>query len=261
MARQEDGVKGVVGGWAGARSTVWLGCRRLATGCFNKNGSCRHSDKCAYLHTVKQSDAQQKLNEILATALATQIKETAEIRNEVIELKLKVQHLENYIQTNKVSPKEKKAVEGFEKATENIFEHDEIDQNDTTEVEELFDCSKCNYSCKKNSTLMKHMNTKHVVKADDTCSTRSTVSITSSREKDSSEQLIKSSKFFCDECDYGCMSRKVLKKHKVKHQSTTVTAESTSDPENGIDCNCTEDSVCDECLDYWVRKGSNNQNE
>ena len=33
MDRQEDGVKGVVGSWAGARSTVWLGCRTLTTGC------------------------------------------------------------------------------------------------------------------------------------------------------------------------------------------------------------------------------------
>ena len=180
---------------------------------FNKNGSCRHSDQCAYVHTVKQSDAQQKLYEILATALATQIKETADKRNEVIELKLKVQHLENYIQTNKVSPEEKEALEGFEKdlkTTENIFEHDELDQNDTSEVEELYDCSECNYSCKKNITLMKHMNTKHVVKDDDTCSTRSKASINSSKKKNSSEQLIKTSKFFCDECDYGCMSKKIF---------------------------------------------------
>ena len=33
MDQQEDRVKGVVGGWAGERWTVWLEYRRLATGC------------------------------------------------------------------------------------------------------------------------------------------------------------------------------------------------------------------------------------
>ena len=36
-------------------------------------------------------------------ALTTQIKELAEMRNEIIELKLKVQHLENHNQTKEVN--------------------------------------------------------------------------------------------------------------------------------------------------------------
>ena len=80
---------------------------------FNKDGSCPHNYQCAYMHTekVKQSDEQQKPNDILAVALTTQIKELADMRNEMTELKLKVQHLETHIQTkdvNKVYTEKKK---------------------------------------------------------------------------------------------------------------------------------------------------------
>ena len=51
----------------------------------------------------EETDAQQKLNEILAYALATQIKEVADMRNEIIELKIKVQNLENSNQAKHIS--------------------------------------------------------------------------------------------------------------------------------------------------------------
>ena len=80
---------------------------------FVKDKRCRYQEKCAYFHR-EEPDAQQKLNEILATALATQIKEVADMRNKVIELKIKVQHLENFVQaknTNKGSIKQKNTSE------------------------------------------------------------------------------------------------------------------------------------------------------
>ena len=61
---------------------------------FRRDHKCRYNEKCAYLH-IEKSNEQGKLNEILAMALAEQIKTTSDILNEVSELKTKVQYLEN----------------------------------------------------------------------------------------------------------------------------------------------------------------------
>ena len=53
-----------------------------------------------HICTQRKSNSQmhsKKLNEILAMALATQIKEMAEMRNKMNELKIKVQYLKNYV--------------------------------------------------------------------------------------------------------------------------------------------------------------------
>ena len=73
------------------------------------------------------------------------------------------------------------------------------------------------------------------------------------------EQLNKNEKFFCDRCDYDCMNKNKhkIKNHRADNLSTHVAIENeTSECEDDIDWRCTVDSVCDECLDYWVRKAS-----
>ena len=67
------------------------------------------------------------------------------------------------------------------------------------------------------------MNTKHIDKNRDIVTIQLETTLTTTK-------LAKSNKFFCDECDYGCLNNKILKKHKSKdhnHQdlSTAVTIE------------------------------------
>ena len=51
----------------------------------------------------------------------------------------------------------------------------------------------------------------------------------------------------CDECDKTFETKTELKIHMESHHSQSQ--------ENQVDpCECTEDSVCDKCLDYWVQK-------
>ena len=210
---------------------------------FSRDGSCRHHNRCAYMHTekIKESDAQQKLNEILAMALTTQIKELAEMRNEMIELKLKVQHLENNNQikdVNKVNNEQKNTLK-------------EADNVQLNQVKEIYQCDKCEYKCEKNITLIKHKNTKHTGK----------------------------DKFHCDQCNYSCPSKRSLKKHMShKHEGLNKKAfmqcvkcdktfqnktelethmedhHSLSEENQEEPCECTEDTVCDKCLNYWVQK-------
>ena len=69
---------------------------------FEKDNNCKYQEKCAYFHR-EENDAQQKLNEILACALATQIKEVADMRNKLNKLKIKVQSLEDFIQVKHIN--------------------------------------------------------------------------------------------------------------------------------------------------------------
>ena len=130
---------------------------------------------------IKQSDAQQKLNEILAT----QIKEMAEIRNKIIELKIKVQHLENYNQTNHV--KEKKIEADNVQSKKETREETIKESNKSQEEIPIFQrqCDLCKYQCEKEMTLNKHKNTKH------------TYGTKIQNHSDATDE--KSAPFYCDE--------------------------------------------------------------
>ena len=55
---------------------------------------------------------------------------------------------------------------------------------------------------------MKHVNTKHAKKVDG-----------AKQRQDYSKSVETNNKFFCDQCDYSCKTKKCLKKHKC--ESTT----------------------------------------
>ena len=226
---------------------------------FIKDGECGHGNKCAYMRTekIKQLDAQQKLNEILAMALATQIKEIADMRNEMIELKIKVQHLENYNQTKHVKEYTKDAEDvqlNKETKEETIKE-----SNKSQEKIPIFQlqCDMCKYQCEKEMTLNKHKNTKHP------CGTKT------QNHSDATDE--KSAPFNCDECEYSCKTKKNLKKHKAQVHIGSIKSKISMCENCGKEfskiedlevhmkvnhplCQCTVDSVCDDCLEEWVDK-------
>ena len=222
---------------------------------FEKDKKCKYQEKCAYFHR-EETDAQQKLNEILANALATQIKEVADMRNEMIELKIKVQSLEDFIQAKHIN---KESIE--QKSTSK-----EADNIQLKETQKIHQCDMCEYKCEKNITLIKHKNTKHTqVHLSDT-----DIVGTSFTGKQ---------KFHCDQCDYSCQAKKSLKKHvshnhegliqrpfiqcdecdktfKTKTElKTHMESHHSQSQENKVDpCECTEDDDCDRCLNYWAQK-------
>ena len=67
--------------------------------------------------------------------------------------------------------------------------------------------------------------------------------------------------FTCDECNFTSKTKKNLKKHKEKHHGQDVNKESSienieSNPMSAIvsTCQCTPETVCDECLAEWIPK-------
>ena len=83
----------------------------------------------------------------------------------------------------------------------------------------MFKCEKCSYRCRKEITLNKHMNTKHVDKNSDIVTIQSEKTLKPTKPADEYQKEKENSKFFCDECDYGCTNKKSLKKHKSKEQT------------------------------------------
>ena len=63
---------------------------------------CKYQENCAYFYR-EETYAQQKLNELLAHALATKIEEVVDMRNKMIELKIRVQSLENFNQAKYIN--------------------------------------------------------------------------------------------------------------------------------------------------------------
>ena len=67
--------------------------------------------------------------------------------------------------------------------------------------------------------------------------------------------------FTCDECNFTSKTKKNLKKHTEKHHGQDVNKESSidnieSNPMSEIvsTCQCTPETVCDECLAEWIPK-------
>ena len=222
---------------------------------FDKDKKCRHKEKCAYFHR-EETDAQQKLNEILAYALATQIKEVADMRNEIIELKIKVQNLENSNQAKHINKEN----------NEQKNTSEEADDVQLKKTRKLHQCDMCEYTSENNITLIKHKNTKHTqVHLSDTDIVGTSVT---------GKQT-----FHCDQCNYSCQNKKSLKKHvshnhEGLHQKSCMQCdecdktfktktelkthmESHHSQYQEIEedtCECTEDFECDKCLTYWAQK-------
>ena len=213
---------------------------------FNIDGKCRLKERCAYQHVKQLSN--NDIYELVGKVLARNIKEIADLTQEVNELKTKVDILEKNIEIDN----------SLKQDTDK--QPNDIEKDD---AKNIFQCDECDYKCKKQLTLSKHKNTKHtLVEFEETASD---ININS---KD---------KFHYDKCNFSGISKKSLKKHlaqKHKNQKDNILVKcekcemkfdykpklkfhmeeqhNVYDDEN---CMCTPQTVCDDCINYWVQKG------
>ena len=192
--------------------------------------------------------------ELVGKVLAKNIKEIADLTQEVNELKTKVDILEKNLEVNNSSK------QGAAKQPNDIEKDD---------AKNIFQCDECDYKCEKQLTLSKHKNTKHPLVA--------------SKETASESNINSKDKFHCDKCNFSCMSKKSLKKHlaqKHENQKDNVLVkcekcemtfehkpklkfhmEEQHNIYNDENCMCTPQTVCDDCINYWVQKGQEQSEE
>ena len=132
---------------------------------------------------------------------------------------------------------------------------EECNNIEVTKNKMLFQCDECEFEREKQITLNKHKNTKHT-------------KVSSTKDNSVNKASNTKDKFRCDECSYSSMSKKSLKKHTQKHQlpqtalqikcvKCNINFEEKTELLAHVEekhCSCTPDSVCDECLNYWVHK-------
>ena len=116
-------------------------------------------------------------------------------------------------------------------------------------------CDLCSYQCENTVTLKKHTNTKHRGQTNssntekqincDECGLAFISKKSLKTHKKRSHELIK-----CEKCELTFTQDKQLQNH-MKEQHYII-KDNNDDP-----CKCTSETVCDECIDYWVRKGPN----
>ena len=138
-------------------------------------------------------------------------------------------------------------INNFSKEVEsNVKEQNQDnDNNKGASPEHVFKCEKCDYKAEKEIMLKKHMNTKHIEQ-------KSQIEV---------KKLENRVNFTCYECDFTSKTKKNLKKHKEKHHGQDVNKESSianieRNPMTEIlsTCQCTPETVCDECLAEWIPK-------
>ena len=152
---------------------------------FNIDGKCRHKERCAYQHVKQLSN--NNIIELVGKVLARNIKEIADLTQEVNELMTKVDIMEKNIEVDNSSKQDT--------AKQPIDIEKDDDKN-------IFQCVKCDYYCKKQLTLSKHQNTKHPLV----------------EFKETASDININSKFHCDKCNFSC--KKSLKKHLAqKHEN------------------------------------------
>ena len=105
------------------------------------------------------------------------------------ELELKVQHLENHIQTKNVNK-----VNAEQKNTSK-----EADNVQLNKIKTIYQCDECDNKCEKNITLIKHKNTKHKEG-------------NSSRTDHEKKSVSEKERFHCDQCYYPSQSKRSLKR-------------------------------------------------
>ena len=174
----------------------------------------------------------------------------------LIELKIKVQSLEDFIQAKHINKESIKQNSTSEEA-------DNIQFKKTKKVHQ---CDKCEYKCEKNITLIKHKYTNHT-------------QVHLSNTDIVGTSFTGKQKFHCDQCDLSCRTKKSLRKHvshnheclnqkpfiqcdecdktlKTKTELKTHTESLHLQPqENEVNpCKCTEEEDCDRCLNYWAQK-------
>ena len=219
---------------------------------YQKQGTCFFKEECAYQQHVQKSQGEHLF---LVQILASHFKEVGVLKQELNDLKLKVEVMETKMST--VS-KNVHADEDTKETEEETMKESKKPEEEASKIQPQ--CDVCEYQCEKEITLKRHKNTKHQrVK-------------TIKYPSDATEE--KSTPFYCDECEYSCKTKKNLKKHKAQDHKDLVESKifkcencgkefskkeelEVHMKENHPLCQCTADSVCDDCLEEWVDKPRN----
>ena len=231
---------------------------------YDKNEKCRFKEGCAYIHE-KKGAKQDILNEQIKNVVMKHENDIKTLSQEVNMLKALVQNMTLEMVKalmQEVQNKEKdECIDNtmsmsvtIEDTEENKKE--ECDDIEVTKNKMLFQCDECEFECEEQITLNKHKNTKHT-------------KVNSQKDNSVNKAPNTKDKFHCDKCSYSSMSTKSLKKHRSqKHQipqtalqikcdKCKITFEEKTELLAHVEekhCSCTPDSVCDECLNYWVHK-------
>ena len=236
---------------------------------FSQKGECRHNEKCAYSHK-QQENVQLKFNEIMLFLISRNQQDIVALKEEVKNMQNLVENMVDYNKNKEQNVESSKDVENKEKDTNlDQTKSNHVDVKDTEEdygeksndlhvnkTQTVFKCEECQFECEKQITLNKHRNTKHTQD-------------NSKKSERVNKAASNNDKFHCDECSYSCSTKKSLKKHmSQKHESSQktmriecekceITFEEGYDLQTHVEekhCSCTSDTVCDQCLNYWVKK-------
>ena len=211
-----------------------------------KDNNCRFNNKCAYHHKENENN-QEQMNEQFKLAILKHERDIQELNEEVNKMK-------NMIHT--MTLELVKCTQNHVATVETDAENINIADINLMSSEPLFQCDQCDYTCGKDITLKKHIDTKHKNTNHPKGDQNSSVSTQG-----------KSSTINCDECDHSCKTKKGLKKHKTQdHQSQNIKFENCGKvfskkedlgihmKENHPKCQCTAVDVCDDCLEEWQDK-------
>ena len=200
---------------------------------YTKYNKCRFNDVCAYYHE-KEGNIQEELNEQFKLAMLKHERDIQELNKEVTNMKHIIHTLT--LELAKCSQKHVSIVETVEKDEK---KSSTVPSSSSSQQE--FQCDQCDYTCVKDITLKKHVNTKHQI-VKKTC------------EK-GHESVVKA-KFNCDECSFICNTKKLLKKHKSKEHNQKSSEECIID--NDSNNENIEETLCLVCRECQKKFKSNN---
>ena len=170
---------------------------------------CRFNDDCAY-HHEKEGNIQEELNEQFKLAMLKHERDIQELNKEVTYMKNIIHTL--ILELEKYSQKDVSIVE-----TVNKDEKKSSTVPSSSSYQHEFQFDQCDYTCVKDITLKKYVNTKHQI-LKKTC------------EKD--HKSVVKAKFNRDECIFFCNVKKALKKHKSKEHNQKPSEECNNDDDS-----------------------------
>ena len=194
-----------------------------------KNNKCRFNVDCAYSHKDSE-DNQTKLNEQFKLAMLKQKGKNIQELNE------EVNNLKNIFHNM--------SLELVKCSNKHVSIDEKVNQYETksSSSKKVFECDKCDYTCFKDITLKKHVNTMHPMMTN-----------ISKEDQEVSVEV----KFYCDLCSFNCSVKTALLKHHRKEHDSQKTSEE-GNKEKGQHVKQIEEApclVCDICEQkFWNKK-------
>ena len=190
---------------------------------YMKNNKCRFNSDCAYSHEENENN-QTKLNEQFKLAMLKHEKDIEELNKEVNNLKNMINAM---------------TLELVKSSYKHVSIAEKVDKGETkthtvvkfSSSKKVFECDKCDYTCFKDITLKKHVNTVHPM--------------TKNICKEDQDVALKAN-FYCDLCSFSCTVKTALKKHQSKEHDSQKTSEEVS-KEKGQNIEQIEEALCSVC--------------